>query len=191
MNKLSQLTVITGNSGKFADIQNFFESTSFALKQAPIELEELQDVDAQRVIMHKINEALKHNHTHFILEDTSLYIDGLKRLPGPFIKWFMSELGVLDIVKLAAHMGNRSAYAETIVAYVDEHKNKHIFTGTTLGKIVEPRGDLGFGWSTIFQPTGCLQTYGEMAYEERKKWSQRVKALQKCKDFLLASSKSS
>lgn len=187
MKNLMSLNIITGNPHKFADITAFLKDSPFELTQIPLELEELQDLDAQRVIMHKIDEALKHGYTNFILEDTSLYIDGLKRLPGPFIKWFMSELSIADIFKLASCMGNGSATAETIVAYVDAHKNKHIFTGTTRGTIVEPRGNSGFGWAPIFQPTGSAKTYGEMTLNERQAVNQRAKALQKCKDFLVSS----
>ena len=132
-----------------------------------------------------MQEALKRGYTNFILDDSALYINGLNNLPGPLIKWFLQEIGIDGIYKLARAMGNCSAQFETIIAYVDDHKNIHYFTGRTEGTLVAPRGTHGFGATPIFQPIGSNKTYAEMEYEEKTQWGQRIRALEKLREFLI------
>jgi inosine triphosphate pyrophosphatase len=108
----------------------------------------------------------------------------MNRLPGPLVKWFLDELKKEGIYKLATAMGNKAAQAETIVAYIKNNQETHFFRGATGGRIVEPRGQYDFGWGPIFQPDNCLKTYGEMPYEEKILWNQRIKALIQFRDFL-------
>lgn len=187
---MKQLFVITGNGNKFAEIQHCLTDIPYGLQWCNLDLEEIQELDPKRVIEHKAHEALKQGYTNFILEDTSLYIEGLNRLPGTFIKWFLNELGVEGIYKLACTMGNTQAQAKTIFAYVVNENTIHYFEGVTDGHIVVPRGNLGFGWSTIFQPVNSLRTYGELTVQEKQYYSQRTKALVKLKCFLQAFSHS-
>lgn len=182
---MKKINIITGNPGKFNEIKSFLDKYSILSEQIPVDFSELQDLDATRVIEHKVKEAMNLNYSNFLLEDTALYINGLNRLPGPFIKWFLIELGVEGLYNLSTTIGDRSAYAETIIAYVGDDKIPHFFQGVTLGKIVQPIGNLSFGWSSIFQPTGSDKTYGQMDFEEKQKWGQRIKALNKFKDFFL------
>lgn len=180
---MKKLYVLTGNAGKFAEIKRYLESKDLEIEQVDVDLEEIQDVDALKIIQHKAAEALKLGYHDFLIEDTSLYIDGMNRLPGPLIKWFLQELAMPGIYKLAASMGNGAAQVETIFAYVKNPQESHYFRGATGGRIVEPRGEHGFGWSAIFQPDNCLKTYGEMDYEEKSLWNQRIKALSEFKLF--------
>lgn len=182
---MKQLLVITGNKNKFAEITHFLSDIPYELACCDIELEEIQDLDPKKVIEHKAQEALKAGYRNFILEDTSLFINGLNRLPGTLIKWFLQELKVEGIFKLAQAMGNTEAYAQTIFAYVVDEKTIYYFEGIMRGHMVSPKGDLGFGWSVIFQPQGSSQTYGEMTMGEKQKYSQRAQALEKLRDFLL------
>jgi inosine triphosphate pyrophosphatase len=181
---MNTLRVITGNQGKFNEIKNFLESYNFHIEQIDIDLEEIQELDPLKIIEHKAYQALQAGYRKFILEDTSLYINGLNRLPGTFIKWFLKELGPEGIYALASCMGDRSAVAETVIAYAADNHNVHVFRGETSGSIVPPRGTYGFGWSSIFQPNGSLKTYGEMLYEEKYPFNQRIKALEKFRVFL-------
>lgn len=180
----NHLIVLTGNQGKFEEIASFLSDTHLSLEQIPLDLEEIQGVDALKIIHHKISQAQAAGYSNFILEDTSLYFSGLNRLPGPLIKWFLQELGAHGLYELASRMGNGAAMAETILAYVSHNKEVHIFSGATGGRIVEPRGTYGFGWASVFQPDNCLKTYAEMLYDEKKIWNQRIKALEAFKKFL-------
>jgi non-canonical purine NTP pyrophosphatase (RdgB/HAM1 family) len=180
---MKTISVITGNQGKFKEIKQFLDAASVSFNQVTIDLAEIQEVDPIKVIEHKVQEALKQGYTNFILDDSALYINGMNNLPGPLLKWFLQEVGIDGIYKIAHAMGNCAAAFETIIAYVDEQKNIHYFTGRTEGTIVAPRGTHGFGATPLFQPTGCEKTYAEMEYEEKKQWSQRVRALEQLNEF--------
>ena len=134
------LSVVTSNQGKFEEIKRFLSSEELVVEQAALDLEEIQEVDAFKIIQFKVDQAIKHGFKNFMLEDTSLYIDGLNRLPGPLVKWFLAELEVAGLYKLACCMGNGAAQAETIVAYVRSGGEVNYFKGSTGGRIVEPRG---------------------------------------------------
>jgi len=182
---MKNISVITGNPGKFKEIKQFLDAASVSFIQITADLDEIQDIDPIKVIEHKVQEAIRLGYTNFILDDSALYINGLNNLPGPLIKWFLQEIGIEGIYKMACCMGNCTATFETIIAYVDDQKTIHYFTGTTEGTIVAPRGTHGFGATPIFQPVGSEKTYAEMEFEEKRQWGQRIRALEQLKAFLI------
>jgi len=159
------------------------------VEQMAMDLEEIQELDPHKIIAAKLFEARAtlHHGSALMVEDTSLYIDGMNGLPGPFIKWFMHAVGNEGVYTMAKAMGNGSAVARTIIGYSDEQGKMHFFEGETQGTIVSPRGESNFGrsgWDPIFLPEGRDKTYGEIDAEIKNKISQRSKALQKLKEHL-------
>jgi len=52
------------------------------------------------------------------------------------------------------------------------------FDGVVEGTIVDaPRGESGFGYDPVFQPTGFEQTFGELAAEKKNSLSHRGRAI--------------
>jgi non-canonical purine NTP pyrophosphatase (RdgB/HAM1 family) len=117
-----------------------------------------------------------------IVEDTSLYIEDLKSLPGPLIKWFLKTLGEEGIFNLLKD--NYKAEAKTIIGYAKNKDDIYFFEGSIKGSIVSPRGSNGFGWDKIFQPDGYDKTFAEMTKEEKSEISMRSIATLKLKEFL-------
>ncbi len=153
------------------------------VEQMQIDLPEIQELDARKIIEAKLAEARKHHASAFMAEDTSLYIDGMNGLPGPFCKWFLHALGDKGLHKLAQSFGT-AARAVTVIGYVDEKGSVEFFEGETKGMIVEPKTESKFGWDAIFKPEGSDKTYNEMTQEEKNAISHRGKALQKLKAHL-------
>lgn len=174
------LYFITGNKGKFEEVKRLIPSVS----QKDIDLTEIQEFDAKKIVAHKLQEALKHVKGECIVEDTSLYIDSLKGLPGPLIKWFIKTLGLTGLYSVVAFFKDRSAKAKTIVGYAKNAQDIHFFEGEIRGTIVKPRGDRVFGWDQIFQPQGSKKTFGEMSLTEKTKISMRRIAVLKLKQYL-------
>ena len=87
--KKEKLYFITGNKNKFLEIKSMIPE----IEQLEMDLDEIQEVDAKKIVEHKMKEALKNKKGEFIIEDTSLYIKSLNDLPGPLIKWFLQTLG--------------------------------------------------------------------------------------------------
>jgi len=171
---------ITGSEDKFAELQSVLGN----LEQLEIDLPEIQEIDAHKIIAAKLAEARKHREGTFIVEDTSLYLDALNGLPGPLIKWFMKTIGNEGLYKIVQVFGNTGAEAKTIIGYASSDGDVQFFEGSFRGRIVKPRGANGFGWDPIFQPEGNERTFAEMSLEEKNVHSMRRIAAEKFGDFL-------
>lgn len=174
------LYFLTGNANKFQEAQSILGE----LAQLDIDLPEIQGIDAREVIKAKLLEALNHQQGEFIVEDTSLYLDSLNGLPGPLIKWFLKTIGNEGLFNLVEKLGNDKAQAKTFIGYAKSPEEIYYFEGEIKGKIVQPIGDLGFGWDPIFMPEGFDKTFAQMSGEEKNSLSMRKIALGKLKDFL-------
>ncbi len=177
-----KLYFITGNKNKLLEIKAILPF----VEQLELDLEEIQEIDAHKIIRAKMQEAFKQHKTgeSFIIEDTSLYLDGLNGLPGPLIKWFMQKLGVNGIYEMVVKLGNDKAEAKTIIGYAKNASEIQFFEGSVKGKIVKPSGETSFGWDPIFMPQGHTKTFQEMNKEEKNKISMRRIACDKLKKFL-------
>jgi non-canonical purine NTP pyrophosphatase (RdgB/HAM1 family) len=185
---------VTSNKGKVDALLRLIPT----LKQVDYDLVELQELDPHVIITAKLTEAMRElpelvsETSVCIVEDTSLYFDALKHsvsgaqeLPGPFIKWFLATLGPEGLYELAAKQGNVRAQATTVIGCMRTNGQLFFVEGSVNGTIVKPRGTMGFGWASIFQPDGCDKTFGEMSMEERELVSMRTIAAEKLKNKLL------
>ena len=176
------LYFITGNKNKFAEAKSILPN----IEQLDIDLPEIQDIDARNVIKAKLLEALNHKSGEFLVEDTSLYLNCIKGLPGPLIKWFLKTIGNKGLFNLVERLGDNEAQAKTIIGYAKSPEEIYFFEGLIPGKIVPSKGEFGFGWDPIFQPEGFDKTFAEMTTEEKNSVSMRKLALEKLKDFLVS-----
>ncbi|MFC1678553.1 non-canonical purine NTP pyrophosphatase [Patescibacteria group bacterium] len=176
------LYFITGNKNKFAEASAIISG----IKQLNIDLPEIQEIDAKKIIRAKLLEALKHKKGEFIVEDTSLCLDCLNGLPGPLIKWFLETLENQGIYELARIYKNYGAQARTIVGYAKSKNNIRFFEGKLRGRIVKPIHKTSFGWDPIFQPEGHKKNFAQMSREEKNKISMRKKALNKLSKHLMS-----
>lgn len=174
------LYFLTGNKKKLAEIQSILGN----VEALDIDLPEIQELDAHKIIAAKLKEAQKHHKGEFIVEDTSLYLDGLNGLPGPLIKWFLQTVNNEGLYKMAESFGNFNCKAKTIIGYSDANGNIEFFEGNINGILVAPRGE-GFGWDPIFQPEGYTKTFGELTPEEKNSFSMRKIAAEKLKEYLI------
>lgn len=174
------LYFITGNKGKLAEVQAVLPD----VEALDIDLPEIQSLDAHEIIKAKLLEAQKHQTGEFIVEDNSLYLEGIKGLPGPLIKWFLKTVGNDGLYKMAEAFGNFNAEAKVVIGYSNSAGEISFFEGRTKGTIVSARGDQGFGWDPIFQPEGYDKTFAEMGVEEKNKFSMRRIAVEELKENL-------
>jgi len=185
------LYFITNNKNKFDEVREIMKPIK--IKQLSIDLPEIQEIDARKIIYEKLDIAIRlmkdgkfklNREDHFIVEDTSLYVDAMKGLPGPLIKWFLKTIGNEGISKIALAFRNGcKGQVKTVIGYYDG-QTIDFFEGTVEGKIVEPRGKTNFGWDPIFQPKGHEKTFALMDRKQKNKISMRKIALEKLKDFL-------
>ncbi len=176
---------ITSSQHKFDEIRAVVPE----LERLDMDLPEIQEIDARAIIEAKLKEATAHQQGEFIVEDTSLYLDCLKGLPGPLIKWFMKTIGKDGLWAIADKFGDQGAEARTTIGYAGGHDQLLFFEGRRRGRIVAPRGESNFGWDPIFQPDGQAKTQAEMTREEKNAVSMRGEAARQLKAYLDARKK--
>lgn len=178
---MKKILFITGNPNKLREARLIIPE----LEGCEIDLPEIQELDTKKIIELKLHEAIKQKPTtELIVEDQSLTIDGMNGLPGPFIKWFDKSLKMEGLYKLALKMGNQSTEAKTTIGYCDKKGRIKFFEATIKGKIVSPRGSIGWGWDYVFQPEGHKKTFAQMTMEQKNELSMRMMALKKLKKYL-------
>jgi inosine triphosphate pyrophosphatase len=176
-----KILFVTGNKDKLREAKSMVPE----IEGCEIDLPEIQEMETKKIIRAKLEEAMKQKPgVELMVEDQSMIIDGMNGLPGPFIKWFINSLGLEGIYKLAAKMGNQNAGAKTTIGYVDSKGDIRFFEATIKGKIVSPRGEIGWGWDFIFQPEGYDKTFAQMTMKQKNELSMRRLALEKLKEYL-------
>ncbi len=70
------------------------------INHAKIDLVEIQSLDLNEVIERKLREAYSKVQAPIMVDDAAVTITALGKLPGPFIRFFLSELGAEGICKL-------------------------------------------------------------------------------------------
>ncbi len=179
------LYFITGNANKLEELNEIL-APQIKVYQLDVELAEVQSIDAQEVIRHKLIEAAKYQQGEMIVEDTSLFMEALGwKLPGPLVKLFVKALTSKGIYELAEKYKLFGAQAKTCIGY-SNGREILFFEGTVKGKIVKPKGNNGFGWDPIFVPEGKSKTFAEMPSGEKNKISHRRKAVDKFKEYYLS-----
>lgn len=178
---LSSLTFITSNLAK---AQQLGRHLDYPITHQKLDLHEIQSLDLEEIIEHKVKEAYKQVQAPVLVEDTSLIFTALGKLPGPLIKWFLTELDNEGLCRLLDGYTSREAQAKVSFGLYDGKELK-TFEGEIRGTIANsPRGERGFGWDPIFIPTGYEKTWGEMTPEEQQETSMRRVALKKLEAFL-------
>jgi len=171
---------VTGNEEKLKEMRLVIPS----LSNLKIDLREIQNLDAKKVIEEKIKEAWeRYPELEILVEDTSLYFDCLNGMPGPYIKDFLKTLGNDGLYNLVSKYGNYGATAKTIIGHGRKGYPFEFFEGAIRGKIVSPTGEIDFGWDPIFMPDGYDKTFQQMTKEEKNKISMRRQAAQKLRVF--------
>jgi len=182
-----KITFITGNEAKVAQLSRFLK---IPVDHRKIDLEEIQSLDLEEIVDQKAKQAYGIVKSPVLVEDVSLVYTALNGLPGPFIRWFLEQLGNTGLCRLINHYNkDRSATAKVDYAYFDG-KILQIFTGEIHGKIAaHPRGENDFGWSPVFIPDGTDKTLAELSHDEYENFSMRKIALKKLVDYLLEKNK--
>jgi non-canonical purine NTP pyrophosphatase (RdgB/HAM1 family) len=149
-----------------------------------MDLLEIQSLDVATIIEYKAREAFQQVRSPVLVEGSSLQFVAWGKLPGPFIKWFLAEVGPDGLCRLLDGTPERSAVA-SIHFGVYDGQAFHAFAGASEGSIaLTPRGSHGFGWDSIFIPRGYHKTWAEMTEEEAQATSIRTIALTKLEAYL-------
>lgn len=181
--KLKYIVFVTGNKAKVREAENILK---IPLRVSNVDLDEIQDLDLEKIALHKLNQAYKKIKKPLIVDDVSLEIDEWDGFPGPLIKWMLKagNGNASVLLKMLKGVKNRAVTARLAIGYHDG-KTPRVFYGVVKGKIADSiRGDNGFGWDPVFIPDGQTKTFAEMTPEEKGELSHRRRGLDKLKEFL-------
>lgn len=177
---MTRLTLITSNLSKVGQYKKYL---NINLAHKNLELLEIQSTDIKLVLAHKVKEAFKEIGSPVLVDDTGLIFKCFGKLPGPFIKWFASELGYKKVCLMVNSFSDRSAKAQVGIAFYDGKKMK-ICLAEIAGSIAKnPTGEGGMGWDCIFIPKGKNQTRSQMKEKDYNETSPRRLALEKLKTY--------
>lgn len=177
----SGLIFITSNPDKVDQLRTYLD---YPVAHQAIELTEIQSLSLEEVVRHKAQEAYNKLKRPVIVDDTAVIFSALDRLPGPFIKYFLTELKPEGICRLIDGYDDRSAIGAVGIAYCDG-VHTEFFSGEVIGTVAQtPKGAGGFGWDKLFIPDGFTQTRAEMSEDDYAKTSARKIALEKLATYL-------
>ena len=190
---MKNLVFATGNSHKLQEVQGLFKE-GFALSC-------LKDVniteDIPETADNLVDNALQKARYVYekcgipcFADDTGLEVDALGGAPGVYSARYAGEQkdSKLNMLLLLNNMNgktNRNARFRTIIAYIDENAQEHIFEGEIKGKIIENMaGTNGFGYDPIFVPEGYDKTFAELSSEIKNTISHRARAMEKFLSYI-------
>lgn len=175
------VTFITSNQSKADYLAKYL---GVELRHQKVDLAEIQSLNLQEIVKHKLRQAYEVVQAPVLVEDVSLEFTALHGLPGPFIKWFVDNVPFEKICRMVDGM-DRTATAACVFGYFDGQTEKY-FTSSLGGKVAEnPKGTDGFGWDAIFVPDGCGgRTRAELTEAENEATYRAIKPLDQLKDFL-------
>lgn len=177
---MKTVTFITGNQSK-ADYLAKYLGVEVAHQK--IDLDELQSLELQEIVEHKVKQAYDIVKAPVLVEDVSFEYKALGRLPGPFIKYFVQELEPETMCRLVDGM-DRSGVGRCMFGYYDGEELR-TFQGELHGKIAEhPAGENGFGWDKVFIPEGYDVTRAQLNDEEYEKIYRIIRPIKELKEFL-------
>ncbi|KAI8072883.1 inosine triphosphate pyrophosphatase [Gongronella butleri] len=180
---LHKLSFVTGNKNKLTEVQAILQGV-IDVDSHKIDLPELQGT-TQDIAIEKCKMAADILQGPCMTEDTCLCFNAMNGMPGPYIKWFLSSVGLEGLNKMLDGFEDRTAYALCTIGYCEGPGHEPvIFEGITPGRIVRARGPTDFGWDPVFEPDGFDKTYAELDKETKNTISHRYRALEKLKEHL-------
>ncbi|KAL8291792.1 hypothetical protein RQP46_002050 [Phenoliferia psychrophenolica] len=188
----TKILFVTGNAGKLREVASILSASSpgaFELNSRDLDLPEIQGT-TQEVAAAKVKAAAAVIGGPCITEDTALAFTALGGLPGPYIKYFLKNLGHEGLNNMLVGFASKEATAICTFAYCSGPDSEPVlFEGRTEGRIVPARGPSHFGWDPVFEVEDTGKTYAEMDGEQKNALSHRYRALDKLRAYLLAQAK--
>lgn len=176
----NNVVFITGNQSKADYLAKYL---GIPIEHKKIDLDEIQSLELSEVVEHKVKQAYDIVKAPVLVEDVSFEYKALGRLPGPFIKYFVTELEPETMCRLVDGM-DRSAIGRCMFGYYDGVELK-TFDGELHGTIAEhPAGEKGFGWDKIFIPKGYDVTRAQLSDDEYEKVYRIIRPIEQIKEFL-------
>ncbi|WP_251341655.1 non-canonical purine NTP pyrophosphatase [Haloplanus halophilus] len=199
------LRYVTTNPGKVREVREYLDDGS--VSQLDFDYPEIQAPTLEPIAARGAREAYRHAGDPVLVDDAGLFVDALDGFPGPYTAYVEEKLGIERVSALARDAADpaRAAF-RCVLAYCDGEPFDaspdpidrgdraaaaaadgeddadagppvKLFEGAVRGRLVEPRGDEGFGYDPVFEHEGT--TFAEMGPAKKNAVSHRGRALSK------------
>ena len=192
-----KLVFATNNQNKFNEIRNILEGRVDLVSLKDLNFDENIPEDHNSLednAMQKAFYIYNKYHIDCFSDDTGLEIEALNGKPGVHSARYAGNQCNFDdnIKKVLAKMKgvkNRNARFRTVISLVEKGSVIN-FEGCIYGRITTGRrGEEGFGYDPIFQPSGYALTFAQMEMEGKNKISHRAMAIEKLVNYLIGENK--
>lgn len=188
-----RIVLATRNPGKVGELRALLADLPVELVSA-VEVAGAPDVqeDAPTLEGNARKKALAlHQHTGLpaLADDTGLEVDALAGRPGirsaRYAGDTADDAANRERVLREMHtVGKRAARFRTVLAFA-VGGDVRFFEGVCEGTLTDrQRGEGGFGYDSIFQPQGEVQTFAEMHPRDKNRISHRRRALDQFAEYL-------
>lgn len=178
---MKTITFVTSNASKAQQVKKHL---GIDVDYLDIEVAEIQSLDVNEVIEHKLREAYQVVDGPVMVDDTGFTVHAMGEFPGPLMKYFANSVKNSGVCKIVSLYEDKSATGFVSIGYYDG-KTVKIVRGEVHGIVSDkPKGKNGFGWDPILIPDGYSQTRGEMSETDYDDTSPRKEALDKMRSYL-------
>lgn len=190
---MMKIVLATRNRGKIKEMQELLAGlpieliAASQLEGAP---EVAEDADTLEGNARKKAEVLhEYSGLPSLADDTGLEVSALAGAPGVHSARFAGPHATdadnrRHLLDLLDGEHSRDARFRTVISFVDQD-GPHHFEGICSGTIgFEEKGDLGFGYDSLFIPEGEDRTFAELPSEEKNAISHRGRALRELASYL-------
>ena len=184
------LLVATHNAGKLREFEEILSKHAVVVRALPenslVPVESSETLYGNALI--KAESAFETFHLPCVADDSGLFVDELEFAPGVHSARFAgldaddAKNRNLLLEKMASVVpSRRTASFRCVICLIapDHFLEPQFYLGVLSGTIAqEPRGNMGFGYDSIFIPSeGDGRTFAEMAPSEKNAISHRARAL--------------
>jgi len=174
-----RLVIASGNAGKLREYRDLLSDAGVDIVAFDSEVDEAGNTYAENARL-KAETALAKSGLPALGDDSGIELDALDGFPGirsarlgPTQKERTAEL----LSRLHGVPRPWRARFVCVIALAAPNRDTQFFEGECRGEVVpEWRGEAGFGYDPIFLVPGTGKTFGQMAPEEKRKYSHRAAA---------------
>ena len=198
MSKTTKLIIATHNLGKAREIQKLLGDIPWQL----VSLQSFKNVGIADEIENTYSANAIAKACYYasgsgewvLADDSGLEVAGLGGAPGVLSARYAGERAsdadrrtlLLSELRKQSTTDRTARFVCSVAISQPNGALVSLSQGICAGSIsLEPRGNSGFGYDSIFVPEGYDQTFGELSEEIKNQISHRAKALLKTRTFLL------
>ena len=174
-----RLVIASGNAGKLREYRDLLSEAGVDIVAFDSEVDEVGETYAENARL-KAEAALARSGLTALGDDSGIELAALDGFPG--IR--SARLGPTQSERTAALLTRLKGVPRPwlarfvcVIALAAPNRETQLFQGECRGEVVPKwRGEAGFGYDPIFLVPRTWKTFGEMAPEEKRKYSHRAAA---------------